>query len=402
LALLRALPAARRFYWEQPDAGIAIAGVGEAIALRAAGHDRLGRAAAARLALPAGGVLVGGFAFDPAAVPSGAWSGFGAATWHVPRVALVRRDGETRLIAAGPATAPLAAELARARAALARPPDGAAGPRRYVIHAPRATSAWRRAVADTLADIAAGRLVKLVLARAVRLQADAPLDALRVAARLRQAYPGCTVFAVGAGPATFVGATPERLVRVEGSRVLTAAVAGTAARGATAGADAHLAAGLLASAKERAEHACVVDDLRARLASVCRDIEGPPAPSVITTESVQHLHTPIVARLRPGRGLLEVADVLHPTPAICGAPRADALAVLAGRERLARGWYGGGVGWLDADGGEVAVAIRAALVRGAHATLFAGAGIVAGSDPEAELEETRLKLRPLLGALLEL
>ena len=123
---------------------------------------------------------------------------------------------------------------------------------------------------------------------------------------------------------------------------------------------------------------------------------------VLPLDSVQHLHSRVTARLRPRRGLLDAVAALHPTPAIAGAPRGAALAALRGRELFARGWYGGGVGWLDASGGEVAVVIRTALVRGTRATLFAGAGIVAGSDWRAELEETRLKMRPLLAALLEL
>jgi len=401
LALLGALPSERRFYWEQPEAGIAVAGVGDALVLDAAGPERLARVAAALPSLSEHAVLVGGFSFDPIAMPAGPWRDFASTQWRVPRVALVRRNGETRLVATGAAGDDLQRELARARTALAATAAPGPVPRRYALAPLRATARWRQDVADTLADIADGRFAKLVLARAVRLRADGPLDPLRAAARLRRAYPGCTVFAVGAGAATFVGATPERLARVDGDRLVTAAVAGTAARGATASADGRLAAALLASVKERAEHACVVDDLRARLAPLCDDLEVPSIPTVLATETVQHLHTPIEGRLRPGRGLLDVAARLHPTPAICGAPRDAALAALAGRERLARGWYGGGVGWLHADGGEIAVAIRAALLRGTRATLYAGAGIVAGSDPDAELEETRLKLRPLLGALLE-
>src|SRR5207244_3717166 len=186
-----------------------------------------------------------------------------------------------------------------------------------------------------------------------------------------------------------------------GTHLETAALAGTAPRGASHAADRALAQSLGSSSKERREHALVMDDVGARLETLCREVTI-GAPRILPLDSVQHLHSRVTARLRPRRGLLDAVAALHPTPAIAGAPRGAALAALRGRELFARGWYGGGVGWLDASGGEVAVVIRTALVRGTRATLFAGAGIVAGSDWRAELEETRLKMRPLLAALLEL
>lgn len=403
LALWRALPSARRFLWEHPEAGVAVAGVGEAMTVRAHGAPRIAEVATALGALPPGAVLVGGFAFDGASPADATWSRFGAATWVVPALALVRRDGAARLVATTAGDPSPDALLAAALAALDVPcPPPPPPPSRFQLSALRPAAHWRAAVDATLADIAAGRLVKLVLARAARVRADAAFDARRVLARLRRAYPGCAVFAVGVGGATFVGASPERLARVAGDRLATAALAGTAPRGASGDQDAALAAALLASPKERAEHACVAEDLAARLAPLCRALEAAPAPAVLRTETVQHLHTPVAGRLREGVGLLEVVAALHPTPAICGAPREAALAVLRAREELARGWYGGGVGWLDGDGGEVSVAIRTALLDGRHALLHAGAGIVAGSDWERELEETRLKLRPLVSALVEL
>jgi salicylate biosynthesis isochorismate synthase len=144
------------------------------------------------------------------------------------------------------------------------------------------------------------------------------------------------VFAVARAGATFVGASPERLVRLAGGALETVALAGTAARGGTPAADRALARALLASAKERLEHDLVVDDVRTRLAPLCSAVSAPERPGILTTETVQHLRTPVTARLRPGRGLLDVVAALHPTPAICGAPRAAALAALRARE--GRGW----------------------------------------------------------------
>jgi len=410
LRLLRAFPSSRRFLFQRPAAGMAIAGVGATISVRARGPRRFTELAAALAdvtdggPLPPGIVAVGGFAFDANARDAGPWRGFAALEWTVPQLTLVRRDGHARLVAAGPpgtTPAALASLLDRARAALDVAEPGTVPVPSY--HALGSESgAWRRAVQATLGDIAAGRLEKLVLARTCSVRGVAPFDPWRVAARLRRAYPGCTTFAVANGGATFVGATPERLARVAGSRLETTALAGTSPRGATPHADRALALALRASAKERTEHALVVGDVQSRLAPLCDELAAPPEPCVVTTETLQHLRTPIRGRLRAGAGLLDAIALLHPTAAICGAPREAAAAVLVSRERLARGWYGGGVGWLDRTGGEVVVAIRTALLCGTHALLHAGAGIVAGSAWEAELEETRLKMRPLLAALLEI
>jgi len=410
LRLLRAFPSNRRFLFQQPATGTAIAGVGATISLRARGQRRFAELAAALAditdgePLPPGVVAVGGFAFDANARDAGPWRGFAALEWTVPQLTLVRRDGHARLVAAGPpgtTPAALASLLDRARAALDVAEPGTVPVPSY--HALGSESAaWRRAVEATLEDIAAGRLEKLVLARTCGVRGVTPFDPWRVTARLRRAYPGCTTFAVANGGATFVGATPERLARVAGSRLETTALAGTSPRGTTPRADRALALALRASAKERTEHALVVGDVKSRLAPLCDELAAPPKPGVVTTETLQHLRTPIRGRLRAGAGLLDAVALLQPTAAICGVPREAAAAVLTSRERLARGWYGGGVGWLDRTGGEVVVAIRTALLRGTHALLHAGAGIVAGSAWEAELEETRLKMRPLLAALLEI
>ncbi|MCW5891439.1 MAG: chorismate-binding protein [bacterium] len=186
--------------------------------------------------------------------------------------------------------------LAEAQPALAAPVPPATAARQWRIAAAAAPAVWRRRVARTLVDVAAGRLEKLVLARAVSVTADAPLVPLRVLARLRAAHPECTTFGVAHGGTWFVGATPERLARVYRGRIETAAVAGTAARGAAP-------AALLASTKERAEHAFVVDALRARLAPLTRDLAGPAEPMVVAAGEAQHLRTPLSGTLRPGRGL---------------------------------------------------------------------------------------------------
>jgi isochorismate synthase len=406
IALLRAHPGEPWFAWERADAGEAIAAVGVAHAIEPVGEARFALAARALAGLTVdaqGGdapLLVGGFAFDPLHEAQGAWCGFPASRWWMPRLCYVRRRGRAALVATCGASRDAApSEL---QAALTRPVQPAPPPlpRSYRLAALEPPEVFRDAVRETLAEIEAGRLAKLVLSRRCEVVADRPLSPLRALERLRASHPGCTVFAVGDGARVLVGATPEMLARLRGDRLETAAVAGTAPSGSD-GAGAQLGRELLASVKNRHEHALVVDDVRARLASLSGEIEAPPAPQLLSTEALQHLHTPLRARLRAGVGLLEVVDALHPTPALCGTPRALARSILRRREPASRGWYGGGIGWLDADGGAVAVAIRGALIEGSRALLHAGAGIVAGSVWEDEVEETRLKMRPLLAALLE-
>ncbi len=393
LDLVERLSDGTDFYLERPSEGLAVAGVG-----RLAGEASAADARAIR---------VGGFAFDRDARPAGAWASFPAVAWSTPRLALVRRHGRSRLVATatadegGAVRAEALLELGRRAlapsSAEARPTDRVG----YHLESLGSAAAWRDAVTATLADIEAGRLTKLVLARAIRVIADASWSRFRVVRRLRAADPDSATFLVGWGGKAFVGATPERLARVEGRRLVTAAVAGTAAPASASDGGAEDAA-FLANDKERREHAVVVDEVIRRLADLTDEVDAPDTPSVLSTRTLRHLHTPVTARLRPGVDLPAVCEALHPTPAVCGLPRALSLATLRSREAMDRGWYTGGVGWSDENGGEVVVPLRAGLLDGRRATLFAGAGIVRGSTWEAELEETRLKMRVMQAALLEL
>jgi isochorismate synthase len=262
---------------------------------------------------------------------------------------------------------------------------------------------WERAVAHSVADIRDGRLDKLVLARACTIKASSAFDCGRIMRRLRHAYPSCVLFWVGGPGGNFLGATPEPLVRLSGNTVSTAAIAGSTAPGGSAAANRSLGHALLHSKKNRCEHAIVVQAIAAALAPLCEPLDVPVEPRLLRLGNVQHLITPISGQLKHSHHVLELVDRLHPSPAVAGHPREAALQLLQQREALNRGWYAGPIGWMDArHQGEFAVAIRSALVRGSEATVYAGAGIVAGSDPEAELIETRLKMQPLLSALLEL
>lgn len=281
-------------------------------------------------------------------------------------------------------------------------------------------AAYRAAVAEALARTGRGRLAKVVLARTVTARFDAPVTPAAALRRLRAAEPSCTVFAfpvAGAaggreergGTGRFLGASPELLVRRQGATVESHPLAGTVALDDSA-AHGHAAAGeavkrLLASAKDRVEHRLVVEAVASALGRRCTELSVPDTPSLVRLRSVAHLGTAVRGTLRPARdggapSVLALLAALHPTPAVGGVPRAEALATIADLEASPRGHWAGPVGWVDATGdGGWMIGIRSATVQGAFAILTAGAGIVAGSDPLAELEETTVKLAPVLEAL---
>ena len=212
-------------------------------------------------------------------------------------------------------------------------------------------------------------------------------------------YPSGTVFAVRRPEASLVGVSPERLMALEGDLVVADALAGSAPRGADPTNDRALADVLMDDAKARSEHALVVKGIVDALEPVCAGLVAPQAPSILRLPTVQHLATHVHGRIRPGVDVLELVRRLHPTPAVGGAPKDPALAWLEENGEHDRGWYTGGVGWLDDSGGDVWVVLRCALLGAGRATLFAGAGIVEGSDPHAELDETAWKLNAILEAL---
>ncbi len=263
------------------------------------------------------------------------------------------------------------------------------------------TGDYRAAVRRGLERIEAGEFQKIVLARAVDLRADRALHPLTVLNGLRERFPECYAFSAanGAGP-SFIGASPERLVRVSQGMVETEALAGSARRGAGASADGALAAGLLRSEKDLREHRHVIGSITRRLEPLGVKLEYPATPGLRKLANVQHLHTPMRGPLPDGVRLLDLLAVLHPTPAVGGTPREAAVARIRELEGFPRGLYAGALGWINArGGGEFFVGLRSALVEGERARVYAGAGIVAGSEPEREFAETELKFQALLAAL---
>jgi isochorismate synthase len=420
-------PAAHdRVYWEAPNGELILVGIGAARTLTGAGAARFTTIAAvwrdllahahcqappADLAgLPGvGPTLLGGFAFDPERPGTAAWTGYPDGLMILPRFLLTCAAGRTVLTAcvvveAGMDVAVEAARLEQERACLLATPDrvDAAPAARPALDVADILPAgdWQAAVAGVVADIQAGALEKVVLAREVAVTAETALDPVVTLRRLRAGYPDCYVFAVARGPRCFLGATPERLVRLADGTVHATCLAGTTRRGADAATDAQLGADLLASAKNQEEHAVVRRMLAEALGAVCSDVAVPAAPALLRLRNVQLLYTPIRGRLRNGTSLLELVARLHPTPAVGGFPRPAALARIRACEGMDRGWYAGPVGWLDARGdGEFAVALRSALVDGPTARAFAGCGIMGDSRPDDEYAETQVKLQAVLSAL---
>jgi isochorismate synthase len=257
---------------------------------------------------------------------------------------------------------------------------------------------WLARVTAARAAIRAGRLTKVVLARRLRAQLSHPVDVAGVTARLASMYPACHVLSLPHDGGRVVAATPELLAAKRGDRLICHALAGTTRHQTDAPQGGRAA--LLASPKERHEHVLVVNAIKERMARLCTTVEHAAQPSLLSLRFVQHLWTPLQGTLRAGVGLLDAAGALHPTPAVLGTPDAAALDWLQACGERRDGLYTGVAGWLDRNGdGAAVVVVRSAWLQGDSAVLWAGAGIVAASDPAAELAETELKLQTMLEVL---
>ncbi len=286
-------------------------------------------------------------------------------------------------------------------ASLAGPASVGIPPDQFNLTSSMSHQDWKEVVAEAVRELNDGDLVKVVLARRIEITANRAFVVSDVLERLAALYPSCMVFSIGG----FIGASPELLMSRIGDRVDSHPLAGTVARSGDIHGDEALVARLLASPKARYEHQVVVDVLCETLSQLCDELTVPDGPSIVGLRNVSHLGTHITGRLKaPGsEGLptaFELAARVHPTPAVGGTPTEAAIRYLQKVEGFDRGCYAGPVGWVDGRGdGAWAVGIRCAEVEGSTARLYAGNGIVAGSDPAEELAETQLKLQALLAAL---
>jgi menaquinone-specific isochorismate synthase len=436
LAVLESIfePTELHFYCERPAQGFSIAGAEAVVSSETSGAGRFEAVqrfidetlahtiAVGDQAAPfAGPHFFTAFAF---ADETGAGEPFPAGRVFVPRWQVAQAGGRTTavanlLVGAGADLDALAEKIWRAHAKFRAfdyaGPDfpaasagaDSAGPHSAVRHSAIRQNGtddgdYAAAVRRGLEFIAAGEFKKIVLARAKDLLASQPLHPLRLLNGLRQRFSDCYAFSVANGRGqSFIGASPERLLSVRAGALLTEALAGSARRGATASDDAALSAALAHSDKDLREHRLVLDSIVRRLAPLGLQLEFSEKPAFLRLANVQHLHTPVRAALPAGVRLLDVLARLHPTPAVGGSPRERAVAHIRELEGFPRGLYAGALGWVDARGdGEFFVGLRSALIDGARARLYAGAGIVAGSSPEKEFAETELKFAAMQEAML--
>ena len=398
-----------------------MAGVGSAASFMGTGEGRFTHVSAAyrRLvseaqinACPtyplAAPVALGGFAFDPSAPANPVWEAYPDALLIVPRILFTSAEHAAWCtinlqVSASCDPDAVAEDTVGELAELTLVDADPLGSRQPALLAPinDPSGLWEQQVHDIVQEIQRGAVQKVVLARELHLRARADFD-IDVALRRLAADRHCTLFALDTGSGCMIGATPERLIRLQGQTVKVDCLAGSTARGDTEYADRRLGEALLHSAKDRREHGLVVRTLDEALSSYCLSLQVPDAPQLLRLPDVQHLYTPLQGTLPAGSNILDLVARLHPTPGVGGVPRPEALGLIQNQERLGRGWYAGPIGWIDArGGGEFVVGIRSALVNGNEAWLYAGCGIVEGSAPRSEYEESCLKLRPMLAALSE-
>ena len=418
------------FFWERPVEQNALVGVGAAATIETNGSTCFTDAATTWRALlneavvtsthpttsttSGGPVLFGGFTFDPLSPRTQLWADFPDGLLILPQILLSYSANHValtvnRMMRASDDIEQCAREIeagvAQFRAAVERIPTI---PQEEVkselsIHEIRPASEWLEMVASMVSMIQHGSFEKVVLARDIQVElhhSPGAFDISTTLQRLRESYPTAYVFAIQRGERFFVGATPERLVQAQDGQIQTMALAGSARRGETEEEDARIGMELLHSEKNNSEHAIVVAMMREALKNHCAHIHVSTMPQLLKLKNVQHLKTPILGELIPGRCILDILADLHPTPAVGGFPRQAALEAIRSTEKLDRGWYAAPLGWIGASGhGEFAVALRSGLIDGATARLFAGCGIVADSDPQTEFAESCLKFQVMLRAL---
>jgi menaquinone-specific isochorismate synthase len=416
--LLEAAPHEDAILWDPPH-GPAFAALGAVETLRGEGASRIAQIRDRAQALSSnirvlGGMgdgapeprFFGGFAFQPGAARAEPWSHFGEACFVLPRVRYARhgdrawltvaaRGAELRSDGLHGLVSTTEALWSSLRGAATRPPMSrrSAAPR-VTAREETTEDEWKQLVQSIVDRIGHGDFEKIVIARRSTLSFDRPIDVLDVLSELTSS-PNCTRFAFRFARATFLGASPERLLRRAGLDIETEALAGTNRIG-----DAGEAAEMLESPKEREEHDLVVREIVSSLASVCAVLHHPRSPEVRVLRHLLHLTTPIRGRLNHPLHVLDLVERLHPTPAVGGVPTRDAVQFIATHETMERGWYASPIGWFDVEGdGEFAVALRSGAFMGNRAYLYAGGGIVRDSNPASEYAETQLKLQTLCAAL---
>lgn len=348
---------------------------------------------------------IGGMDFDPLKPRTVLWDNFATNELRIPTFLLMEKEESVYLtitVCVNGADNPeaIAKQLAeQERFLTSYREDGLCKPSLVSKEEVNRTK-WKETVRKGTEFISSGHANKVVLARELKLEFKEPVQVTKVIQDLIVSQPTSYIFAFEKAGDCFVGATPERLVKVEKDALLSTCLAGTAPRGKTDEEDQAIGEQLLFDPKNREEHDFVVQMIKKSLQEFCKEMQVPDKPVLYKLKNLQHLYTPVKGIFKEGNSVFDVIEKLHPTPALGGEPREAALQFIREHEVLDRGWYGAPIGWVDSNqNGEFAVAIRSGLLKGDKASLFAGCGVVKESDPEAELEETSIKFLPMLNVL---
>lgn len=407
-----------RLFWTNSDNDLAIFGIGTTKELLAEGdrfqsletkwkqlleeamiHDPFQE-------MGTGLTMLGGMTFDPERESTALWEKFPAGKLVLPAYSIVRYKEKyfatlNQYLQPADMIHDVMHEMEQLEATLYESVSNESRiPQRILHRNVIAPEAWKASIQRAVDEIKQDKAKKIVMAREMRIKLNKEAAISELLRRLLKTQSNSYVFALEEGDDCFLGATPERLVLIEGNKLLSTCLAGTAPRGKTEAADKEIAEALLHDEKNLEEHAYVVQMIKEAIAPSCEDIFIPDEPVIYPLRNLQHLYTPVQARLKSGYTVFDIVRALHPTPALGGLPRNKALSFIREEEYLDRGWYGAPVGWLDSNhNSEFVVAIRSGLVQKDEVSLFAGCGVMRDSNPELEFEETNVKFLPILNVL---
>jgi menaquinone-specific isochorismate synthase len=353
-----------------------------------------------------GPVMFGGFSFDPIKEKTTLWSKYADSLFHVPKYMLTIVEGQTFLTTNIVCTLnddeTLFEKVIKERIQLltSLKQDTGLKPAKLIDTKEISPQQWKQSVDDVVEDLKTGSLKKVVLARELRLFFDNHVKAEIILKNLYTQQRDSFIFVFESNGDCFIGATPERLVKKQGNNVFSTCLAGSIRRGKDETEDQILGQALLTDQKNLIEHGFVVEMIKEALEESCEEIILPDEPQLMKIRDIQHLYTPVIGKCQKDASLLLLVERLHPTPALGGLPKQEAVEKIREVEELDRGFYAAPLGWVDYRGnGEFSVAIRSGLIQGKEASIFAGCGVVADSDSESEYLETGLKFRPMLRAL---
>ncbi|MFS0751040.1 isochorismate synthase [Oceanobacillus sp. 1P07AA] len=406
-----------RSFWSSNSNDITILGAGQAVTIQADGQryqsienqwNELLKKAVIHNPFEKQGtgiVGLGGFAFDPKKESTSLWRNFPDGQLTIPQIMVTNVDNEFYLtfnmyLHTNDHGFQLMEEYQEIESYLLGKSNFSGKDVKMIEKKEVDPQQWMQTVQKATEEMKTSITNKIVLAREIRLRFDKRADIPSIIRKLVETQSNSYIFAYEIDNDCFVGATPERLVKVEGNKLFSTCLAGTAPRGETTKEDQKIAEELFTDPKNRKEHEYVVQMIRKAVERYCTDVDIPSEPQVYMYKTLQHLYTPVTAKLMNSNSIFSILEELHPTPALGGTPRKESMSFIRKNEQLDRGWYGAPIGWIDSNNnGEFAVAIRSAMIQETEASLFAGCGIVADSDPVSEYEETNIKLMPMLSVL---